>query len=1327
MESKTKIPYFLKGGSEMGNLIRAKDWSKTPIGDPLNWPQSLQTMVSVMLENPFGMYIAWGKEYTQIYNDGYRPILGTTKHPDALGSSTKQTFSEIWDIIGSMFDDVMRGKSVSFSDFMLPLDRNGYVENCCFDFAYSPIRLENGEVGGVLVTVTETTHKKKVDEAILDSKNQLEFAIEATQLGTFDYNPITNTFTANNRVKEWFGLSNVDEINLTDAMKAIAAADRERVINALMSVLHSNSGEILDLEYSIINPNTNKQITVHAKGKVWFNDEHIAYRLNGTLEDVTEKVVAREKIKENEQNLRLMILQAPMAIAILRGHDYKVEIANKFALELWGRTEEQVIELPLFEAMPELSTQGIKVFLDDVVKTRNRFATQEMPVQIKRNNVLETVYINFSFDALYDFEGNVNGIMAIGFDVTAQVAARIKVEESEQSIRALVESAPFPIGVYVGKELRIALANQSIMDAWGKGNDVVGKLYTEILPELENQQIFEQLQGVLSSGIAFHAKNQRVDLLIDNQLRAYYFNYSFTPLFDSTGNVYAVMNTAAEVTELHEAKQKVEESEKRFRDSVAQAPLGIAIFRGKDFITEMANKNYLLLVDRKEEEFIGKPLFDALPEVKDLVEPLFHEVIRSGEPFYSPELPATLNRYGKMEQAYFNLVYHPLKEDNGEISGIMVVATEVTNTVNAKHLLEESETHFRTMVMQSPIPMTILRGSNYIIESANKVMYENIWRKKESDILGRSIIDVFPELKEQKYPELLHKVYSTGICHTEKESEAFVMGDDGMKKFYLDFEYKALYGPDEKVSGIMITVNDVTDRVEARLRIEQNEERLNVVIDASELGVWELNVKTKETISSKRCQEIFGVFEEEYVPHTELLRHIHPDDVEPREKSYELAYQTGILHYEIRINWEDGSTHWIETKGKVFYDTENKPDRILGTKRDITQEKQFQQQLLEREEKFRLLADSMPQHVWTADPEGNLNYFNQSIIDFSGMSLEEIEKKGWLDIVHPDDRPLNIHEWTTSIQTGKDFLLEHRFRKYNGEYRWQLSRAIPQRDKDGKITMWVGTSTDIQDQKMFAYELEKQVTERTKELHQKNTDLEKMNKELQSFAYISSHDLQEPLRKIQTFASLLNEKEHKNLSDSGKDKFHRMQKAANRMQTLIQDLLAYSRTNTQERIFERTNLKNIIDEVKEDLSEEISKKKGTIEIGQMCDVKVIPFQFRQLLFNLVSNALKFAKDNHPPIIRIDGEIGLGSKFKNKKLVKDATYCHIQFTDNGIGFEQEYSEKIFVVFQRLHGKEEYNGTGIGLAIVKKIIENHKGVIVAKGELNKGATFDIYIPS
>jgi signal transduction histidine kinase len=235
------------------------------------------------------------------------------------------------------------------------------------------------------------------------------------------------------------------------------------------------------------------------------------------------------------------------------------------------------------------------------------------------------------------------------------------------------------------------------------------------------------------------------------------------------------------------------------------------------------------------------------------------------------------------------------------------------------------------------------------------------------------------------------------------------------------------------------------------------------------------------------------------------------------------------------------------------------------------------------------------------------------------------------------------------------------------------------------------------------------------------------NQELESFNYISSHDLQEPLRKIQVFASRLIADESQNLSAKGKDYVFRMQDAANRMQALIADLLAYARTTSSERKFEITDLNTVLVSVKRDLADILAEKNAIIEVAEMCHARVIPFQFHQLLENIIGNALKFAKSDLPPHIVIRSRIIKGSEWNSLKLLPEKEYCHITIADNGIGFEPQYKDHIFQLFKRLHDKEKIKGTGIGLSIVKKIVDNHSGLIIATSELNKGATFDIYIPT
>jgi two-component system CheB/CheR fusion protein len=267
---------------------------------------------------------------------------------------------------------------------------------------------------------------------------------------------------------------------------------------------------------------------------------------------------------------------------------------------------------------------------------------------------------------------------------------------------------------------------------------------------------------------------------------------------------------------------------------------------------------------------------------------------------------------------------------------------------------------------------------------------------------------------------------------------------------------------------------------------------------------------------------------------------------------------------------------------------------------------------------------------------------------------------------------------------------------------------------------------EIEQQKTQSILLEETVKQRTGDLIQANQDLEKMNKELEAFTYVSNHDLQEPLRKIQIFSGRILEKEYGNLTVDGKKYFGLLQNSAQRMQTLIRDILAFSSIKAAGRKFESTDLQIIIDEVREELKEAIAEKHAIIEVKEHCEVRIIRHQFRQLINILIGNALKFSRPKIKLRVAIKSVIVRYSRLNMADLPPQKEYCHISVSDNGMGFEQEFSEKIFEVFYRLHPKDEYEGSGIGLAIVKKIVDNHKGVISATSQLNKGTTFNIYIP-
>jgi two-component system CheB/CheR fusion protein len=274
---------------------------------------------------------------------------------------------------------------------------------------------------------------------------------------------------------------------------------------------------------------------------------------------------------------------------------------------------------------------------------------------------------------------------------------------SEHKIRNMVASAPFPIGVYVGREMRIELVNQSILDVWGKGNDVVGKTYHEVLPELKGTGIYEQLDRVFMEGRPFHARNQRVDLVVNGRLQPFYFNYSFTALYNDEGRIYGVMNTAAEVTDVVTAKQKIEQSERNLHNMILQAPVAMCIMLGPQHVITVANTLMIELWGKPGQDVMNKPVFEALPDAGNQgLEEVLNQVYVSGETFSAYERPVHLLRNGQWDVVYQNFVYEPYKDENGLVQGIIAITIDVTQQVLARHRTEENEKRFRFLLNAMP-------------------------------------------------------------------------------------------------------------------------------------------------------------------------------------------------------------------------------------------------------------------------------------------------------------------------------------------------------------------------------------------------------------------------------------------------------------------------------------------------------------------------------------------------------------------------------------------------------------------------------------------------
>lgn len=288
INSTTPAP-VIQGGGEMADRIRTLDWANTPLGPIEKWPLPLITTLNLILNSKSPLFLFWSRELYCFYNDAFRPSLGYDgKHPTLLGKPAVEFWPEAWPIIKPLTDQVLTtGESTWRQNEPVKIYRNARMENTFWTFAYSPIMDEQGKPQGVFVNCTETTHQFISQQDLIEREERLFFAIEAAQLGTWDYVPATNKFSGNDRLKEWFGLNREDEILLDYAVASIKDSDRERVIKAIQTALQFSSGGLYDIEYAIINPKTGVERRVRAVGKAWFNADKIAYRFNGTLQDIT--------------------------------------------------------------------------------------------------------------------------------------------------------------------------------------------------------------------------------------------------------------------------------------------------------------------------------------------------------------------------------------------------------------------------------------------------------------------------------------------------------------------------------------------------------------------------------------------------------------------------------------------------------------------------------------------------------------------------------------------------------------------------------------------------------------------------------------------------------------------------------------------------------------------------------------------------------------------------------------------------------------------------------------------------------------------------------
>lgn len=1205
---------FLNGGGEMGALMRNKDWSQTSIGLPHTWPVQLKQLTATILGNPSPMAVCWGEELIQLYNDAFSPALGHTKHPQALGTGAAITYPENQDDLSRIFKQVLNDEPVSIKDVRLPSGNSAQPEDIYFDFSYSPVKDENGSIRGILITCNETTAKVKSIKSLSESEERFRTISDGSDMLISIDDKAGNSIYFNNA---WVALTGraVEELIATGWKDLVHPEDTDRLLQMLSdSCEHKKSFRSefrilgVDRQYHLL-------MTHHA---VRQNTDGDFQGYIGLSTEITERAAQQHELEKAFEQLRLSKEAAQL---------------GTFDLDLVAGTMEWDERCRILFG---ISHKGKVTYEKDFVtglhpKDRERIlhAIDKSFMKSASNGVYDVEYRTVGFEdgiirwvkakGKVFFDNNDKPIRFIGsvLDITEQMTATQQLEQSEARFRSLVEEAPIATCLFVGRELKIEVANEKILGIWGKDRSVLGKPLKVALPELIGQPFLEILDNIFDTGKPYEAQGMRADLEVKGVMGTYYFDFTYQPLFNANGEVYGIMDMAVDVTEQVLAQERIAETQRELLSSFKESPVSLAIISEDNLTFRNVNSSYAALVSRKPEDLINKPLLVALPELEGQgFDNLLRNVIETGVPFIANSVKVELARAGKPYTIYVDFTYQPRYEGTDKRVGVLVVATEVTAQVLARHKAEESESKLRTILASAPAGIGLYVGKELIIENPNQTFIDLMG--KGPDIAGKPLIEVMPELVTENQPflQILDEVFNTGKEYHSFGSLAKIVKDGVMTNNYYNITYTPVFNLEGEVYAILEISVDVTDQIKAQQALEETKAELLGAIELAGLVTWKLDIKNNTYKYSQRFMEWLGFTEDTQ----DLMAAYNPLPGEYRQSVPALIEatiapgSTGIYDNEHPVvNYKTGQVRLIHAQGQVFYDSSGAPAYLSGTAQDITLQREMQ------------------------------------------MALETEVK----------------------LRTK------------------ELDDAI------AKLQITVN------------------------ELADSNTKLTHSNAELAQFAYIASHDLQEPLRKISTFSQLLERSLGGTATEETKNFLSKIRNSSARMTALIRDVLMYSQIVKENETYEEVNLNQILENVLTDYDLLIEQKEATIKQEQLPVIKAIPLQMTQLFANLIGNALKFVKKDNKPIVSISAT--LLSEEAMQGLPPGFDYYRIQVADNGIGIPPEYAEKVFNIFQRLHRKSEYEGTGIGLAMCKKIVQNHHGEIYIENNADGGATFNVILPA
>lgn len=1370
-------------GSEMGALIRSKDWSQTPIGSPESWSESLRVMVNMLLSNRFPLLLWWGPEFVQIYNDAYRPILGS-KHPLSLGQPLSECWSEIWDVLKPLVETPFGGGPATWmEDILLEINRYGYTEETHFTIAYSAVPDEkalNG-IGGVLATVHEISEKVVGERRIsilrdLGVKaNEAKTVEEACALAsqTINAHPTDIPFAL---------LYLIDADGKYARLAGAAGIEVGKEISSIAVDLRTEGSawpfyQALKSE-RVLQVNNLAKLFKGVPSGPWSEAPHSAVVIpipSNKAHHYTALLVAgvssRLQFNEAYENF-FELLRSQISTIIANARAFEEERKRAEALAEIDRAKTTFFSNVSHEFRTPL-TLLLGPLSDTIEEAVDLTPSQRKKLQVALRNALRlqklvNTLLDFSrieekrVQAYYQ-ETNLS-------ELTTEIASMFQSAFEKAGLELVVDCSPLAEKVYVDRDMweKIVLnlisnsfkhtfqgkvrINQFIADnsLLLKITDTGVGIPPEQLPDL-----FERFHRVPNARSRTHEGSGIGLALVQELVRLHGGEIAVESVVDK-GTTFTV---SIPTGDSHLPHDKIRPNSIESRQAVGAQPYvqealrwlppegksnGNDISRsnnsGQEIWTGVANKGRARIVladDNADMRDYIHHLLEPHCEVQAVSNGLTAlEVARANPPdliisdvmmpgLDGLQLLNALRADESLKKVWFILLSAKAGEE-AKIEGLQAGADDyLTKPFNAKELVARIKANLEMYRVRYQESEKVLKRNEDLYKTIANASPASLWMSdKSADLIyiNQTWIDwTGRSLESHLGKGWLESVLPADRERTEKkyledfEARRDFRGEFRIQRFdgeirWCEKEGNPVYGSSGDFEGYVGYCSDITDRKNSEESLRESEARFRTMADNIPNLAWMADAAGWIFWYNKKWYEYTGTTPEQMEGWGWQSVH-HPDELPKVLEGWKTSIQIGRPFDMIfPLKGADGVFRPFLTRVLPVRNSQDEIVQWFGTNTDVTAQIQVEMALKESSEKFRTVFEALPQMTWTNLPTGEVNFFNQKWYNYTGLDFDQTKNWAWQIVVHSDDLEHTTNAYKEALLSGRVFQIENRIRKYDGTYRWHLTRALPIKSENNEIILWVGTATDIHKQKMAEEQLESIVRERT-------VQLERSNQDLQQFAHVASHDLKEPLRKIRTFSFRLEEEFGNTLAEKAKVYLGKIHSATERMNNMIEGVLTYSKADGAEDIVETVDLNQVIKNIENDLEVLINQNRAVIQLSTLPVIEGANVLMYQLFYNLINNSIKFSRPATPPVVLISA---------TDLKINGRDFTQVRVEDNGIGFEQQYAHKIFVTFARLHSKDMFEGTGLGLSLCKKIVERFKGSIEAIGQRNIGATFIINLP-